>query len=318
MNITNNKFQRNYKLRAEGWDDAKKQIQPFNFSYPTTIEFHIDKSMQSLSAQSASLRIFNLSQDTRKALYKDWNVNIGLYSKRMVSFMAGYGDTLSQVLYGNIKEAKSFRDEGSPNYITEIDVLDWSFAMVNSKSEWTMNSPKYALPLNRSTVVKRLVEDLVKNTGVTEGAIDYKGLDVGGPVWSRAYTPFPANTWDCLKNETTEHCFIDNGVVHCLLDDSCIAGDSFRIDSSSGLLSTPKKSGSFLKLEIMFEPSIQLGQLIHLVSSSEPYYSGDYRVIGVSHSGIISGAVGGKYKTFLTLDTATLTWREIAKARAAS
>ena len=288
------KFQRNYRLHVEG-ADGKEYV----FEYPITLEFYIDKRAFH-SAGTGSFRLHNLSADTRKILYKDISDVVGPASKRLVTFMAGYGKDLSLVFYGNIKEAKSYREEGSTSFITEIDCYVWSFAMVNVRSEWTLNSPQYSLPLKRSTVIEKILQDLIPS-GVHRGIVNSISFDIGSAPYSRPYIAYD-NSWNLLKEETNDHCFIDNGAVNCLLDDDTYIGNILLIDSSTGLLSTPKKCESMLKIDILFEPSIQLGQKIELLSQSESLYNGEYKVIGIQHAGIISGAVGGKCKTTLLLN----------------
>ena len=286
------KFQRNYILYVCG-GDGKEYV----FSYPLTIEFNIDRRALS-SANTASIRLYNLNSNTRKAIFKDYYETATFRSVRL---MAGYGDNLSEVLNGNIQEAKSFREEGSVNFITQIDCYDWSFAMMNAKSEWTMDSPEYLLPLPRSMVIDRLVSNL-EAMGVARGVINKTGFDLGGAPYSRAFSPTSNNAWDSLRHETNDHCFIDNGTVHCMLDDDCFEGDVVVINSSTGLLSTPKKSKYLLKVDILFEPALKIGQRVELISTSESLYNGRYKIIGIQHNGIISGAVGGKCRTSLLLN----------------
>jgi hypothetical protein len=286
------KFQRNYIMQVEGADGKI-----YSFNYPMTLQFTIDRRALA-TANNGTFRLYNLSSDTRKVIYKDAFDLEG--TKRLVTLTAGYGDNLSQIFYGNIKEAKSYREEGSVDFITEIDAFDWSFAMITSSSNWTMGSPQYSLPLKRSTVINRLVDDLV-TTGVSKGVINNYGFDSGDLGHARAYIASD-KTWKLLTEETNGHCFIDNGTVHCLLDEDAIEGDIPVINSSTGLLSTPKKSGFILKIDILFEPAIRVGQQIELVSESESLYNGQYKVIGIQHNGIISGAVNGKCRTSLLLN----------------
>jgi hypothetical protein len=287
------KFQRNYRLEVQGKDERI-----YTFNYPMTLEFNIQRAALA-STNTASLRIYNLNPDTRKAIYKDIYDNI-VGSFRSVRLNAGYGDSLSQILYGNIKEAKSFREEGSVNFITEIDCYDWSTVMMNTRSEWIKEAP---LPLTRLSVVNQLVDDLVASSPsgakLSKGAISTGFTD---QPYARNFFKASGTTWEILRQETNDHCFIDNGVVHCLLDDDCFTGDLPIINSSTGLLSTPKKSEYLLKIDILFEPALKIGQMVQLVSESETLYNGSYKIIGIQHYGVISGAVGGKCKTTLLLN----------------
>jgi hypothetical protein len=280
------KFQRNYRLEVQG-GDGKVYV----FNYPLTLQFSVQRAALA-SSNTATLKIYNLGQNTRNAIYKD------VYDTetfRSVKLMAGYGDSLSEVLNGNVQEAKSYRESGSTNYITELNCFDWSFAMINAESDFTRVS---AL---RSQIINLLVNDMVR-TGVKRGVIsnNFDSLD--------SATAFPkrfiakGNTWKLLNDATNNHCFIDNGAVNCLLDNDCFIGDIPVIDSSTGLLSTPKKSDFMLKVDILFEPAVKIGQQVELISASESLYNGTYKVIGIGHNGVISGAVNGKCVTSLILN----------------
>ena len=73
------------------------------------------------------------------------------------------------------------------------------------------------------------------------------------------------------------------------------------ITTKSGLIGTPRRQGNILDITLMFEPRIQIQQLIEVKSSINPIWDGQYKVIGLKHQGTISGAVGGDLTTNLQL-----------------
>jgi hypothetical protein len=290
------KFQRNYRLEVQGYD---KQIYIFN--YPMTVDFMI-RLYNLPSANTATFRLYNLNPDTRKAIYKDIYDNL-LGSFRSIKFYAGYGDNLSLVFYGNISEAKSYKEEGAVNFITEIECYCWSLPMQNTHSEWVKDTPT---PLTRRSVIDKLVDDLV--AGSPEGSNLSKGAisEFNDIPYARNFFKASRNTWEILRQETNDHCFLNKGIVHSLEDNDCINGSLLVIDSSTGLLSTPKKSKFKLDLDMLFEPAIELAQRIQLNCATETLYNNPYKVIGIQHIGTISGAVGGKCRTHITLDAGEL------------
>jgi hypothetical protein len=282
-----NKWQRNYRLEVEG-SDGKTHI----FSYPMTLQFNISRAALA-SANTSSFRLYNLNKDTRKIIYKDIYSNLtGTF--RSVKLMAGYGENLSQIFYGHIQEAMSYKEEGAVEFTTQIDAYDWSFAMINANSSWTSIAPA-----PKQEVVNRLVDDMIAisppSGKLGRGVISTFPGEYGRPKIA------DGNTWEILGEVTNYHNFIDNGLIHCLLDDDVFVGDTAVIDASTGLLSTPKKCEYKLKVDLLFEPGINVGQQVELVSATESLYNGLYKVIGVQHSGIISGAVNGKCRTSLVL-----------------
>ena len=208
--------------------------------------------------------------------------------------MAGYGENLSQIFYGHIQEAMSYKEEGAVEFTTQIDAYDWSFAMVNANSSWTSIAPA---PVQE--VINRLTSDLIASNP-TSGKLGIGSTSFFPGSYGRPKRA-DGNTWEILREVTNDHCFIDNGLIHCLLDDDVFIGDVTVINASTGLLSTPKKCEYKLKIDLLFEPGINVGQQVELVSATESLYNGLYKVIGVQHSGVISGAVNGKCRTSLVL-----------------
>jgi len=63
----------------------------------------------------------------------------------------------------------------------------------------------------------------------------------------------------------------------------------------------PRRQNTYIQVDIIFEPRIQVGQIVEIVSQIDPRFNGQWKVQGIKHSGTISGAVGGDCKTTLQL-----------------
>lgn len=285
------KFQRYYVLTVQGNDGNLIEIKN-----PFTVEFSIVRHILA-SSNTGSFRVYNLNQRTRGNIYRDkFNFN----DIRTLTFKAGYGnaDPLPTVFNGNIKQAYSNRGSGSVNFITEIQGYDMGWSMVKSFSNFTL-SPSEDAPVTKQKVVDLLIADMIINTPVKALKMGIVGNFAG--VYPRGRTVF-GPTWDILQTETGKSCFIDNGKVNAIKNTEAIEGDIQVIDSSSGLLSTPKRTETYLTVDILFEPGLVIGQRILLDSRSSPQFNGYYKIIGIEHSGIISDAVGGRCVTTVTLD----------------
>jgi len=53
--------------------------------------------------------------------------------------------------------------------------------------------------------------------------------------------------------------------------------------------------------DILFEPRLQIGQVVELNSNFFKKLNGQYKIIGIRHSGTISDAVAGRCKTTVEL-----------------
>ena len=265
----------------------------YEFQYPLSLEMSIRRDILA-SANTGNFRLYNLNKATRSAIYKDI-YDVGHY--RQVTLQAGYGEQLSLIFSGNIKEAKSFRSEGSVDFITEIEAFDAGFAMANSFSNWNLVPSASEPTITKDMVINKLVSEDLKKYNIGQGIIgSFPGDHPRGLSVSK-------NTWELLKTETENHCFIDNEKVYCLNDGETYEGQITLVSSETGMLGTPKKSQNRIVVEMLFEPSITVGQEIELQSRTLPNeFNQIYKVLGIEHYGMISGAKGGRCRTILSLD----------------
>lgn len=265
------KFGRTYRLKVQTVDNSTIGIQ-----LPFTVEFDITRNVLT-SANVASLRIYNLSQVTRNKIRKNINDYGAL---RGVNFQAGYGDTLSLAFNGNITQAWSVRE--GVNFVTQIESFDGGYAFANAKTDST-----FPTGTPNTAIVTSFFGDLSQN-GVTPGAIgkSFTGAITRGNAYS-------GNTCDVIKEFTSGRFYIDNGKSYCLDDNECLLGQIAVIDANAGLLNTPVWEQSILNFDMLFEPRLQMSQLIQLTSVTEPILSGQYKVISLKHRGTISAAICG-------------------------
>lgn len=250
-------------------------------SRPFTIEFEIIRN--SLASNNVgSFRIYNLHPRNRNRIRKDPFATYEL--GRLVSFKAGYGKTLSLAFTGLIGSAWSMRE--GVDFITQIECFDGGFSTVNDIIN--MSAPK-------GSPVTSVIDDVISQmTGVTRGAIGAYG---GELPRGNAYSGTAMNV---LSELAGRGAYVDNGAVHCLGDKECIATPAPpTINAKTGLLGTPVRQGQYLNFDMLFEPSLKVGQLIRLESSTTDNpdgvnaVNGIHKIISLRHSGTISDAVAG-------------------------
>jgi hypothetical protein len=283
------KFGRKFILTTKDKDGNDVIIQS-----PLTLQFAVKRFAYPALA-TATFTVLNINEEKRGLLYRDSYQN-QTSAMPAISVAAGYGEdmkTLPYIFIGNVKACTCYRREGAVDYITEFECLGSSWAVQKATSQWSTKAGE-----TKDNTILRLIDDMVKADGsLSRGAIRLYGED-GYPRGAS----FNGNSYDYLKRETEDKCFIDNGVIHVMDDkDEAYEGILTKISSANGLLSTPIKKDNFLHVDMLFEPSISVGQKIALESTSYPYFNSDYKVMGVEHTGIISDSVGGQCKTLLTL-----------------
>lgn len=269
------KFNRNYSLRIETNTPGKFiTIKP-----PFTIQFDIKRNLYA-KANSASITIYNLNSNTRNEIRKDRQH----YDKvKKIILDAGYGNNLSQILSAEITEAHSVRS--GVDITTNISAFDGGFSFNNARTEKSFLSGT-----SGAIVTKDLVNSLVK-TGTSPGHIgNIKGKLLRGNTYS-------GNTCAILSEITGGAFFIDNGKAHVLSNSEYFEGTTRSINSDSGLLGTPRRQESFLVFDMMFEPSLLIGQRLEITSSTVKEFDGIYKVGSIHHHGIISEAKAGPLVT---------------------
>lgn len=264
---------------------------------PFTLIFNIQRKALS-SVNTANFQIYNLNQTTRNSLYKDYT---NLLCIRRMILRAGYKSqgVLPVIFDGNIKWCTSYRQQGSTNFVTEIEAYDWAFPVVNAHT-----TKNFSGLTQKNQVVKQLVSDICamgpSGQQVSPGYIHNYTDNNKNPItqYNRSLSGY---SWRLLQDETENACFIDNGQLNILADDDCFTGTFDQISSATGLLGAPKRSETYVLVELLFEPSLLVGQQISLLTTSETQFNGNYKIYGINHFGIISDSVGGKCQSNITL-----------------
>lgn len=268
------KFGRNYYLEIQV---QSGQILPIQL--PFTIEFDITRNTLT-SANVCQIRIYNLSLKNRDQIrYNAYDYN----QFRSIELKAGYGQNLATIFTGNISQAWSVRE--GVNFITQIECFDGGFAFINGATAYSPPS---------GVMKKDVIESLIGTLPHVEVGVvgDYPGPLTRGNSYN-------GNTVKILEELTGGGFFIDRGVGNALGTNEYIldAAGVTIISPSSGLLNTPVREATTTRFDMIFEPNLNVGQKITLISFTESNFNGDYKVTAVKHRGMISQSVCGSVIT---------------------
>lgn len=278
-----NKFNRNYELLIQSNSNSNKYI---SIKYPLTLDFSIKKNTLA-SANTASYTVYNLSDDVVSDIHKDqYEYDL----QKNIILRAGYGDALTEI--SNTDAISVYTSKQKNNIITKLECYDGGHAFVNAKTN---------LKFNKGTAKKKIVYDILetlKPSNINVGAVgSIDGVLKKGNSYSGSST-------DILNEITGGGFFIDNRKSFILKDDEYRTdNNAFIINSASGLIGSPVKENTFIKIEILFEPNIVIGQEVIVDSSTTTIYNASYKVISLSHAGTISGGVNREVITTLGLTT---------------
>lgn len=274
------KLGRNYELKVETLSGDTLTIM-----LPFTMEMDITRNTLS-SANVCQVRLYNLSELNRNQIF----FNAFNQSKfRSIILKAGYGTNLSTVFTGNISQAWSVRE--GVNFITQIECYDGGFAFVNGNVDIAFPA---GTPLK--TVITTLMTQL---PGVTVGAVgNFSGVLNRGNTYS-------GNPAQILFELTGGAFFIDNGKAYALQSDeyvpqvgtNALSQPIITVNAETGLLNTPVLEQTIVRFEMLFEPSLNVGRLVNLQSTTNRNLNGIYKITAVKHRGMISGTVSGSLTT---------------------
>ena len=276
------------------------QGETVTIEFPLTLILDVSRNTLA-SANRGHFQIYNLKPDTRNKIFHD---RYDTTSYQQIILQAGYEkeSPLPVIFQGNIIQASSYRQ--GTNWITEIEAFDGGFGIINGQVSQTVPAG-WSLP----QIIKSVLGGL---PNVNVGAVgdvsqqNSRGITIMGNSWD------VANRLAAGQNATV---FIDNEKANFLKKDEYIvgAGGIQVITSDTGLLQTPRRYNTNLDVDILFEPRLAVGQLVQLISE-ETVYNAQYEVIGVTHRGTISGAVGERMTTTANLWRGTTALRPVAVA----
>lgn len=275
-----NKFQCHYKLTLQWWEND----QPMQgiVTDPISIEFSVSKALFQ-STNSAKIVVYNMDGEIRENIYQDRLV-FDKSKAKMVTLEAGYGNKLTLICLGWIQQCYSERQ--GVDMVTTIEVLDPDIL-----SQYT------SVTFQAGTTFDEAYKYL---------ASQFPNLQQGecGELTGTFQTPtvFEGNSFVAINKLTGGHTFIDNGRLNTLNDNETLTDyGAYLIESETGLLETPKRREAILEVNMIFEPTLRLGQMVEIKSETQSRFNGQYKINGISHNCTISGAESGTRTTSIQL-----------------
>ena len=262
--MSNKRFIRDYELILTLTSGEVVQIVP-----EIRVQFEVSKSVRG-GLNSCTIKIYNLSDDKRKKLVKDKEDS----SVRMpFLFKAGYSK-LENLFKGTVFEAVSVRT-GS-DFVTTIKSLDGGFDFINS--------------FTSKTVTNNDVGNIIVDMPNTEkGKITSKKTLIRPKV-------LVGNSAKLIEEnlEDDETYYIDEEKLYIIKDNEVTSNYIPLVQASTGLLNTPTRKNREVTFNTQLNPTIKIGGLVELKSSTAPYLNGIYKVITIKYTGDNYGSGWGQ------------------------
>lgn len=291
---TSDKFGRNYELYIEtnyGQRDENGEFildadgvtqvnRTLTISLPFTIEFDITRNTLT-SCNVCQIRVYNLSKINRNQIHFN-AYDAGTFRK--ISLRAGYGSNLATLFQGNMTQAWSVRE--GVDFVTQIECYDGGFAFVNGTVD---------ISFPAGTTMRNVIRTIMGYLpNVSVGTV---GNFTGSLQRANTYSGNPAQL---LYEITGGGFFIDNGIAHALLTNEYIPdqlNQATLIGPQTGLLGTPVLENTTARFEMLFEPTLNVGRLVKLESTTNEIFDQLYKITSIKHRGMISGVVAGNAVT---------------------
>jgi len=253
---------------------------------PITCQLRVTRNVHADSC-TASVQLYNLAPSTRAEIFQDVfqpDPNTWKY----LHIEAGYGgsyETMSLIFVGRILQAYSHKSGGATDIITEIQAQALDLLDCNTSHTFLAETSFKDI---FATIAQDMPNCIIGNMGAIEGAI-------------RTATTFDGNAFEELNKLTGGHTFIDNGVLNTIMDNEVIDVPVPVITDSTGLLETPVRRNASLMVKTLFEPTLEVCQLLEIESRVFPNYNGQYKVVGFTHNCLFSETQAGSRTTDLEL-----------------
>lgn len=273
------KVNRRYRLTVQTVDDKGNPTdKAIVISNPLTIRFSVNRTLFA-DINAMDIDIYNLAPRTYNQLFYDYfNVN-----RRTVILEAGYdGMEMSAIFIGDVWSCYTSRD-GS-------DIITHMHAIVGLKSLSVQTDATLA-NVSRNQVLRYIASDMAMTINI------YSGDD---EKFTRPVS-LSGNSFGQIQKYTNGSAYIDNNEINVLTTFDAIEGDVVLINDQSGLLGVPEHEDALLRVKMIFEPRIVIGQIIEVQSRISPMFNGQYKVYGIKHEGTISDTVAGTATTTLEM-----------------
>ena len=269
---------------------------------PFTIDFNVFRFPYSENACEADIRVYNLSEKTRFKIQKLRQLSVPF---RVVELRAGVKKSDSQQLPILAKGylLKAYSEKARTDVVTNFHIMGNSDMLTMAEAARNEFLPVLTAQGTKEDFLEAVQKNLPEGkVGKGKGAkSDLKGL----PSPDRKVTV----TGELLGFVNTfvpeeSKLVVDNLEAFFYKDsDFRVGGLNEPIDVDHGLMSAPIIEENRIMITMMFEPRYIMLQQVKLVSFTYPGYfeKGLFKIIGIEHTGMISGAVNGQVITKLTL-----------------
>lgn len=290
------KLNRKYRLTIQDVDENREPInKAVVIENPFTIRFSINRNIFQ-EVNQGDFEIYNLAPDTYNRLFYDYfSINryfgddettrsVGnKWKSRTVILEAGYeGMEMSIIFVGDMWSCYTER-RGS-------DVITRIHAIIGLRATSISSDVSFG-STTRNKVLMYLADDM---------HLKMKLYQIEDKEFNRPIS-ISGNSFANIQKYSGDIAYIDNNEIKVLKYDDAFESEVALINDESGLLGVPQRENGILSVNMIFEPRLTVGQIIEIQSRIAPMFNGQYKVFGLKHDGVISGAESNRVVTSIQM-----------------
>lgn len=243
--------------------------------------FHVRRSLRPKEPNTCDLRIYNLSDDSRKAIEASSSPAPGPAQPggnnnvTPVRIDAGYVDSMSNIFLGEMRSAQTMMD--GPDTVTELTTGDGDFAAVIARLNMSFTKGS-----NAYTVARAMLAAMKLGNGNLESVANVLRQS---PLYGNGVV-IKGNAMSILKDLATAvglEVSIQGGVAQFLTLGQPLAGQAYEISSDTGMIGSPSvDTKGTLTVTTLMLPGIVPGSPIQM---NAKYVQGLFRVISIETTG---------------------------------
>jgi len=274
------RFLRDYELTV-GIGAQAVTIKP-----PFRIVFSADKSDKA-DLNKMTLKIDGLNEDKRRKLVRDSDEKSSKADSKSktsktskpannqyfpLNLKIGYQGKIETIFRGSVDQAFSTR-EGA-QFVTTLICLDGGHDFLKGFVSTSVTSKNAAID-----AVLKTMPNTSKGKIGAQADITRPKILVGNSMYVIQDMLDPDQRW-----------FIDDERLNILGGDEVVSGYIPVISAETGLINTPEADKEEIVLTTFLNPSVKVGGLFRLISTTAPHLNGIYKVSLISYSGDLDGS----------------------------
>lgn len=305
---SNQALQRYFLCEVQNSDNSMLSI-----GSPLRAEISIVKTIRG-SLNTAEINITNIEPQTRRQIevdrYQTQNpLSFGSSNNatqklnplyRRIKIYAGYTTPQNYnqppplIFQGNILEAKTIKPNTTEPTL-QIQAQDGIFGYVNSYSNVSISEPT-----NSQFVIRQLLSQMKNVEMGYVSKIPSKDLPRGYASNAQAFKELQTLASINPVENSGADVFIDNEKLNILGSSEAFLNPSIAL-LNEDFLETPEATQTSITIKVLFNPNIQLGQELEIMSSYNTWMNGVYKVCTIEHIGVFSATSAEPCHTIIQL-----------------